>query len=120
LQAIPGTDTLWVELRWAARNEHVVHLQDLLLRRTRLGLLLRGGGTDLLPKIRIICQSELGWSDAQWQAQEAAYLQLWHSHYSLPQLTPAGTAPTASPATATTTTANTSTTSIHPTDSTHV
>jgi hypothetical protein len=39
---------------------HVVHLQDLLLRRTRLGLLLRGGGADLLPKIRTICQSRTG------------------------------------------------------------
>lgn len=124
LQTIAGTDTLWVELRWAARCEHVVHLQDLLLRRTRLGLLLREGGADLLPKIRTICQSELGWSDAQWQSQEAAYLQLWHSHYSLPHRTPQATDPTASPTPATPATAaptaNTSATSNHPTDSTHV
>ena len=43
-RTIPGTETLWAELRWAARAEAVVHLEDLLLRRTRLGLLLRGGG----------------------------------------------------------------------------
>lgn len=95
LQTIPGTQTLWVELRWAARRESVVHLQDLLLRRTRLGLLLRGGGAEWLPHIRAICQSELGWSDARWQQEADDYLRLWQSHYSLPQhtATPAGSLP---------------------------
>jgi glycerol-3-phosphate dehydrogenase len=86
LQTIPGTETLWVELRWAARCEAVVHLEDLLLRRTRLGLLLCGGGVALIPRIRAICQSELGWSDARWEAEQSAYLTLWRSHYSLPPL----------------------------------
>jgi glycerol-3-phosphate dehydrogenase len=85
LQTIPGTQTLWVELRWAARTEAVEHLEDLLLRRTRLGLLLRGGGTDWLPRIRTICQGELGWSDARWQQEASDYLALWLTHYSLPQ-----------------------------------
>ena len=39
LDAIDGTGILWAELRWAAEHEAVVHLDDLLLRRTRLGLL---------------------------------------------------------------------------------
>lgn len=82
LQTISGTETLWVELRWAARHEAVVHLQDLMLRRTRLGLLLRGGGVDLLPRIRAICQAELGWDDARWDDEHAAYLALWQQHYS--------------------------------------
>lgn len=84
LVPIPGTQTLWAELRWAARAEAVVHLDDLLLRRVRLGHLLPGGGVDLLPRIRAICQLELGWDDARWQAEEAAYLTLWHAAYYLP------------------------------------
>jgi glycerol-3-phosphate dehydrogenase len=40
---IPNTNVLWAELRWAARSEGVVHLDDLLLRRVRLGLLLAAG-----------------------------------------------------------------------------
>ena len=91
LSAISGTETLWVELRWAARTETVVHLQDLLLRRTRLGLLLRGGGIEHLARIRAICQGELGWSDARWVQEQAAYLALWQQHYSLPQDTPTDT-----------------------------
>lgn len=82
LQTIAGTETLWVELRWAARTEAVVHLQDLLLRRTRLGLLLRGGGAAHLPRIRAICQSELGWGDARWDAEQASYLAQWQQNYS--------------------------------------
>ena len=84
LEPIPGTQTLWAELRWAARAEGVLHLDDLLLRRVRLGHLLPEGGKEHLPRIRAICQPELGWDDARWQAEEAAYLQLWHTCYSLP------------------------------------
>jgi len=84
LERIPGTQTLWAELRWAARAEGVVHLDDLLLRRVRVGLLLPGGGEALLPRIRAICQGELGWDDTRWEAEAAAYLALWHKYYSLP------------------------------------
>lgn len=84
LTVIPGTQTIWAELRWAARAESVVHLEDLLLRRTRLGLLLQNGGAALLPRIRTICQPELGWDDARWQQEEADYLALIGCCYSIP------------------------------------
>ncbi|MFZ6750857.1 FAD-dependent oxidoreductase [Undibacterium sp. Ren11W] len=84
LETIAGTETMWLELRWAARNEAVMHLEDLLLRRTRLGLLLRAGGLDILPRIRAICQAELGWDDVRWDCEQQAYLSLWQKHYSLP------------------------------------
>ena len=84
LDLIPGTETLWAELRWAARAEAVQHLEDLMLRRTRLGLLLREGGRAHLDRIRAICQNELGWNDQRWDAETAAYLALCKTHYSLP------------------------------------
>jgi len=84
LATIAGSETLWAELRWAARAEAVVHLEDLLLRRTRLGLLLRQGGAEILPRVRAICQAELGWDDQRWLAEQAAYLDLWRRRYSLP------------------------------------
>ncbi|WP_375767381.1 FAD-dependent oxidoreductase [Archangium gephyra] len=85
LAPVPGTSTLWAELRWAARTESVVHLDDLLLRRVRLGLLLPRGGTAHLPALRAICQQELGWDDARWESEARAYLTLWHTHYALPE-----------------------------------
>ncbi len=84
LDCIPGTLTTWAEVRWAARAEGVIHLDDLLLRRVRLGLILPNGGATLLPRFRQICQPELGWDDARWEAEEAAYIQLWGMRYSLP------------------------------------
>ncbi|HEX5745964.1 MAG TPA: glycerol-3-phosphate dehydrogenase/oxidase [Archangium sp.] len=85
LDAVPGTSTLWAELRWAARHENVVHLDDLLLRRVRLGLLLPRGGTAHLPALRALCQQELGWDDARWESEAHAYLTLWRTHYALPE-----------------------------------
>ncbi len=84
LETIPGTETLWVELRWAARNEAVLHLDDLLLRRTRIGLLLRHGAAAVLPRVRSICQSELGWDDARWEFEQTTYLALWQKQHGLP------------------------------------
>ncbi len=84
LEPIPGTTAVWAELRWSARAEAVVQLDDLLLRRVRLGLLLPRGGADLLPRIREIVQSELGWDDARWEAEEATYRGLISTAYGLP------------------------------------
>jgi glycerol-3-phosphate dehydrogenase len=84
LDAIPGTVMLWAELRWSAQAEGVAHLDDLLLRRSRLGLLLPHGGSNHLPRIRQIVQAELGWDDSRWEAEEAAYRALIEQSYSLP------------------------------------
>lgn len=81
---VAGSDTLWAELAWAAQNELVLHLDDLLLRRTRLGLLLAGGAVAYLPRIRALCQARLGWDDARWEQEERDYLVLWRRCYSLP------------------------------------
>jgi glycerol-3-phosphate dehydrogenase len=85
LSRIPCTDTLWAELRWAARRESVAHLEDLLLRRTRLGLLLPQGAAGLSDRIRTLCREELGWDENQWQREWDSYRALWQNHYSLPK-----------------------------------
>ncbi len=82
LERIGQVPNSWAELRWGAREEGVVHLEDLLLRRVRLGLLLSKGGRDLLGRIRDIVQPELGWNEDRWQQEEAAYLKTWQSYYS--------------------------------------
>ncbi len=84
METIPGTDYLWVELRWAARAEGVCHLEDLLLRRTRLGLTLPSGGESIMPVVKQICLTELHWTDHQWQQELADYQILIVQSYSLP------------------------------------
>ena len=83
-EAIGDTLTTWAELRQAARAEGVVHLSDLLLRRVRLGVLAENGGQALLPRIRATIAGELGWDDARWAAEEAAYRATWEACYSSP------------------------------------
>ena len=78
------SDLLWAELCWSCQAEDVQHLDDLMLRRSRLGLILPDGGEALLPAIRQRCQTLLGWTDDTWQAEEARYLAIYRSAYSLP------------------------------------
>lgn len=91
LQHIPNTPALWAELRWAAHAEAAIHLDDLLLRRVRLGLLLPEGGLldtptnedelTVMERIRRIVQPEMGWDDARWQAELSRYARIWHNCY---------------------------------------
>jgi len=83
-ERIAGTDTLWAEVRWAARSEAVKHLEDLLLRRTRLGILLEKGGATYFDRIRDICREELGWDLKRWEDEASSYKRLWESCYSMP------------------------------------
>jgi glycerol-3-phosphate dehydrogenase len=80
-ERVADTAVLWSELRHAARDEGVVHLDDLLLRRARLGLLADKGGMGEIARIRKIAQPELGWDDATWEREEAAYRYVWATHY---------------------------------------
>jgi glycerol-3-phosphate dehydrogenase len=79
---IGTTPALWAELVHAARHEAVVHLEDLLLRRVRLGFLLPRGGLDQIARIRELAQPALGWDDARWLSEQRAYEQLWAQAYS--------------------------------------
>lgn len=84
LAPIANTATCWAELRWACRAEAVVHLDDLLLRRTRLGLLLRDGAAEILPRLAGIVQHELRWSDGQWSDEVARYGELIERCHGIP------------------------------------
>jgi glycerol-3-phosphate dehydrogenase len=81
LERIGSTPFLWAELRWAARHEMAVHLDDLLLRRTRIGLLLRDGGLRYADRIGAICRSELGWDDNRWNVELERYRSIRREHY---------------------------------------
>lgn len=84
-EKVGTSETLWAELALAAEQELVLHLDDLLLRRTRLGLLLPQGAAAELSQVRQICQPRLGWNDARWQGEEIRYLELWQRCYSVPR-----------------------------------
>jgi glycerol-3-phosphate dehydrogenase len=85
LTVIPGTPYLWAELTWSARSEPVCHLDDLLLRRFRLGVLLTDGGLSLLPRLKSLLQKDLGWNDKQWAEEVERYQGIWQMAHRVPQ-----------------------------------
>jgi len=87
LSRVPGTNTLWAEVRYGAGKENVVHLEDLLLRRTRLGLVLKKGGAAFFDRVGAICQEEMGWDDRRWHSEAENYIALWKRCHSVPSET---------------------------------
>jgi glycerol-3-phosphate dehydrogenase len=83
-QLIGDTQFCLAECRFAARHEAVLHLDDLLLRRTRLGSLLERGGEAIFPALESICREELNWDTTRWQAEVTRYQEIWRKHYYLP------------------------------------
>lgn len=84
LETVADTNVLWAELYWQAKSESVVHLDDLLLRRNRLGLLLRNGGLDYESEFKRRLQPILRWDDALWKSEVERYREIWQQFYSLP------------------------------------
>jgi glycerol-3-phosphate dehydrogenase len=72
------------DIAHAAAHEGVHHLSDLLLRRTRLGILLPQGGRAILNEVGSICSPLLGWDEQRWNQEQKAYLKLWDRFYSPP------------------------------------
>ncbi len=83
---IPGTKTYWAQLRYAARHEQVKHLDDILLRRTRIGLFCRDGGLIVKDKIKEICIKEMQWDESEWSSEWSRYQGILKKSYSLPSL----------------------------------
>jgi len=84
-QKVGSTDTLWAELSWSCQHETVQHLDDLLLRRTRIGLLLDNGAEAEFYGIKNVCQKYLAWDDAMWTSELKRYQSIIKNHYSLPE-----------------------------------
>lgn len=82
---IPGTGTCLAQVRWALQREAVVHLDDLMLRRTRLGLLLANGGEAVLDDIGEMTRDICGWSDARWKSEADRYRDIILTYYTVPR-----------------------------------
>lgn len=84
-QSLDRVDDLylhWAELPYNARYGMVEHLDDLLLRRTRLGMLLPDGGMGVMEKVKQLTQPELPWTEEEWQQEIARYQNIYQKAYS--------------------------------------
>jgi glycerol-3-phosphate dehydrogenase len=84
LRHVATTDTFLAELQWSCRHETIIHLDDLLLRRARLGLLLPQGGLALAELFKRLCQRHLNWDEQRWSAEWSRYQDIVQTHYALP------------------------------------
>jgi len=64
-----------------AGREAAVHLDDLLLRRLRVGLLIPEGGRDLMGQLGEVIRPAMGWTETRWDQEAQAYLKLIQSAY---------------------------------------
>jgi glycerol-3-phosphate dehydrogenase len=85
LHTIEDTAYLRAELRWAAVHEAAVHLDDLFMRRVRLGLILPDGAVDLVRESRSWLQRDLGWDDSRWEAELETYFRVVREAYGVPE-----------------------------------
>jgi glycerol-3-phosphate dehydrogenase len=76
------------ECRWAIKHEAIAHLDDLMLRRTRLGSVLKNAGQEILPELQDLFTQELGWDQQKWDTELARYIDIWKQYYSIPAVTP--------------------------------
>lgn len=81
LERVADSPYCWAELRWSARYEQVQKLDDLLMRRTRIGLVMKEGGREILPRLKEICMTELAWDEARWNAEVERYSELWQRNH---------------------------------------
>ena len=81
---VPGTKTYWAQVRYAARHEQAEHLDDILLRRTRLGLFCKQGGQLFVDEIKALCMQEMHWDESRWNQEWNRYQEIWKASYSLP------------------------------------
>jgi len=81
---LPGTPYALAELRWSMREEQVRRLDDLLMRRTRLGLVAARGAEALLARLEAPCREDLGWDAARWADEVARYRENWAARHAPP------------------------------------
>ena len=83
-RALARTPYSLAEMRWSMQHEQVRRLDDLLMRRTRLGLVAFGGALSLLPMLEAPCREDLGWDAARWADESAQYRENWVSRHAPP------------------------------------
>jgi len=84
LLPVPGGAGCLAELRWSIEHEAVVHLDDLMLRRSRMGILLENGGESVLDQVRELFAEGRGWNDQRWTEELDRYREIIRRHYTLP------------------------------------
>jgi glycerol-3-phosphate dehydrogenase len=85
LQELQALGVSRFEFQWVAEHESVLHLDDLLLRRLRVGLTACEGGRRHLEAIRPTVQRALGWDSVRWRWETERYDSIWEQAHGVPR-----------------------------------
>jgi glycerol-3-phosphate dehydrogenase len=91
-----GTGAAWIgshpsilqphaELVWSIRHESPRDLDDLLLRRSRLGLVAPHGGRQAVQAAAPLLQDWMGWDSDRWRREMRDYAARWHRSFRVPR-----------------------------------
>ena len=81
LQPVAQGNELAQQVSWILQNEMVEHLDDLMLRRLRMGNMQADGGDAVMQIIKPLCQQFLNWNDERWHTEQARYQQILQQYY---------------------------------------
>lgn len=81
LQPVAQGTELEQQVKWILQHEMVQHLDDLMLRRLRMGNMQADGGKAALEIIKPLCQQLLGWDEARWDSEQQRYAQILQQYY---------------------------------------
>ncbi|RYZ85733.1 MAG: glycerol-3-phosphate dehydrogenase/oxidase, partial [Moraxellaceae bacterium] len=81
LQPVAQGTELAQQVSWILQHEMVEHLDDLMLRRLRMGNMQADGGDAALALIKPLCQQHLGWDEQHWQLEHARYQKILQQYY---------------------------------------
>jgi glycerol-3-phosphate dehydrogenase len=79
-----GSDDLEAEVVWSARQEFALTVEDVLVRRTRLGLQRPDRAETIAPRVAQLLGTELGWDLARQVDELERYLLAAHRQFDVP------------------------------------
>ncbi|MDY0360627.1 MAG: FAD-dependent oxidoreductase [Desulforegulaceae bacterium] len=82
LRKIENTPISFAEIHAASKDKTIKHLDDLLLRRLRLGLVLRNGGMDYMDEIKNLSMENLKWDNNKWDFEIKRYSAIYKKYFS--------------------------------------
>jgi len=82
MKKIPGTKTFLAEIYIASKDKTIKHLDDLLMRRLRIGLLLENGALGIIDQIKDLTSENLGWDEQKWKVEIERYKKVYNDFFS--------------------------------------
>lgn len=83
LESVGHSETVLAEIEIASKDPTIRYLDDLMLRRLRLGIVLEHGGIEIMDTVKKLAGDNLGWDADRWNRELDRYRRI-HRRYFAP------------------------------------